>query len=223
MAEDEDVIVVVGVGAGEAEPDSVRATIGVSLVAPTVAEALTGAAAAHATVIEVLEAGGVARRDIRTVGYQAGPDYDGARSSSRHRADATLEVRVAGLGEVGSLLARVGEAVGDALRVHSILPEVSDPEPARSAARAAAVSAARKQAEELAAAAGVRLGRLRSLVEGGGGMRAFLAQQRGPIAPAAAAPEVEPGRQAVHVAVTASYEIIPSMPPGGSSTPAAGR
>lgn len=208
---DEDVIVVVGVGTGHAEPDLVRAHIGVSMVAPTVSEALTNAAAAQSRIIEVLLAAGVDRTAIRTIGYQAGQDYETPGPSSRHRADVNLEVRLPDIDRVGRLLADVGETAGDGLRVRGIFSELSDPEPARTVARAAAVSAARAQAEELAAAAGVRLGRLRSLVEGGVVSHLQAHSMAGPMA-GAPVPDFEPGRQTVQVAVTATYEIVSTTP-----------
>jgi uncharacterized protein YggE len=209
-AVEEDAIIVVGVGSADAAPDCVRAHAGVSVVAPTVGEALRGAAAAQQRVIDVLLDAGVERAAIGTVGYQVGPDHEGPRRSGHHRVDAMLEIRLPDAAMAGELLAGLGDAAGDALRIHGVVPEVSDPEPARRTARAAAVAAARAQAEELAAAAGVRLGRLRSLVEGGAGGRVFLDEAR-PMAGfmQAAAPGVEPGRRLLHVAVTATYDIVP--------------
>jgi uncharacterized protein YggE len=71
------------------------------------------------------------------------------------------------------------------------------------------VAAARRQAEELAVAAGVRLVRLRSLVEGsGGGWSAYPASGGRAMALAASeAPGVEGGELTVRVVVTATYEI----------------
>jgi uncharacterized protein len=204
---DEDVIVVTATGTAAAAPDGVRAHVGLSVPAPTVAEALTAAAAGQERIVEELLAAGVDRSAIRTVAYQAGEDYGPAGPVKRHRADATLEICLPDIGRVGELLARLAEVVGDGLRINSVQPDLGDPEPARQEARAAAVVNARRQAEELADAAGVRLGRLRSLVEGsGGGGGGFqLMPLSGPTA--AAAPELEGGRHTIAVVVTAAYEI----------------
>jgi hypothetical protein len=205
--ESEEVIVVVGVGSARAVPDCIRAHAGVSVVADTVADALTAAGAAQQRIVEVLLASGVDRAAIRTTGYNVGRDYEGGERSRRHRADATFEVRLPDIGDAGEVFAAMGEAAGDALRIHGVHPEVSDPVPAQREARAAAVVAARARAEELAAAAGVTLGPLRSLVEGGGAQLPFHGGVQRVAMAAAAAPEVEPGRQDVQVAVTATYEL----------------
>jgi uncharacterized protein YggE len=206
--DDADVIVVVGVGSVQAEPDRVRAVVGVSVVGDTVGEALTAAAQAQERLVATLIGSGVRRESIQTMAYNAGRDYEGGdMASSRHRADVSLRLTLPDVGSAGELLAQAGEAVGDGFRVNGLWPDLADPESARRTARADAVGAARRQAEELATVAGVRLGRLRSLVEGGGGGWAPFPASGHATAMAAAAPGVEGGELAVRVAVTATYEI----------------
>ena len=200
-------IVVLGVGTAMVEPDRVRAALGISITALTVGEALTDAAGAQARALDVLRSAGVPSSAVQTSGYRAGRDHEASHGSTRQRVDVSLHVTLPDVATAGELLARVSDAVGDGFRVDHVWPHVSDPSAARRAARAAAVAAAREQAEELAAAAGVRLGRLRSLVEGGavggGGPQSGIR-----LAAASAAPEVEGGESAVRIAVTATYEIL---------------
>jgi len=203
-----DVIVVVGVGSAQAEPDRVRVIVGASVVADTVGEALTAAAQAQERLVATLTAAGVVKESIQTTAYNAGRDYESAESLNRQRADVSLRVTLPDVVSAGELLARVSEAVGAGFRVNGLWPDLADPESARRTARADAVAAARRQAEELAAAAGVRLGRLRSLVEGGGGGWAPYPVDGPMMARAASmAPGVEGGELVVRVAVTATYEI----------------
>lgn len=204
-------IVVTGVGTVQAEPDRVRARLGVSVVALSVGEALTSAAAAHGRTVEALRLGGVEGGSVQTSGYRAGRDYEAPAGSSRHRVDVAIQVVLPDVASAGELLARVSGAVGEGFRVDGVWPDLSDPSPARRTARTAAVAAAREQAEELAVAAGVRLGRLRSLVEGGaGGNVAYpVAGPQMALAAMADAPGVEGGELAVRVVVTATYEIAP--------------
>lgn len=164
---EEDVVVVVGVGTADIEPDRVRASIGVSTVAETVGAALAAAAVAQDRIIAVALAAGVGRSAIQTIGYHVGPEYDANGPANRHRADATLSIVVHDVAGAGELLGAMSEAAGDSFRVHGVMPESSQEVAGRREARASAVRVARQQAEELAAAASVRLGRLRSLVEGG--------------------------------------------------------
>jgi uncharacterized protein YggE len=205
--EDLDVIVVTGIGTAMVEPDRVRAALGISIAALSVGEALTRAAGAQARALEVLRSAGIPSSAMQTSGYRAGRDYEAAQGSTRQRVDVSLHVTLPDVATAGDLLARVSDAVGEGFRVDAVWPHVSDPSAARRAARTAAVIAAREQAEELAAAAGVSLGRLRSLVEGGA--IAGAAQSGGRIlAAASAAPEVEGGESTVRIAVTVTYEIL---------------
>lgn len=204
---DGDMIVVVGVGTAEVEPDRVRAVVGVSTVASSVGEALSGAGEAQLRIIEAVLATGVDRAAVQTVGYHVGQEYDPGGALNRHRADVSLTVVLQDIAGAGSLLAAMSEAAGDSFRVHGVNPEASDEEPGRRVAREAAVAAARRQAEELAVAAGVRIGRLRSLVEGasGGGPWSGGAKL---MAASSGAPGIEGGGLKIRVEVTATYEIV---------------
>lgn len=201
-------IVVVGVGSAEMSPDRVRAIVGVSSVAPTVGQALSDAALAQEQIVKAALAAGIERSSIQTAGYHVGENYGLSGGAAGHRADASLSIVVEDMALAGSLLGSMGEAVGDAFRVHAVRPEASDLESGRRVAREAAVGAARRQAEELATAAGVELGRLLSLVENGASNRppGFLPESA--VAMSSGAPGIEGGALAVKVAVTATYELV---------------
>lgn len=203
------VIVVVGVGSAELEPDRVRAVVGVSTVATTVGQALSDAAVAQERMVNVAADAGIERSLVQTVGYHVGPDYDSRGGPSRQRADASLSLAIDDMARAGALIAEMSEAVGDSFRIHAVRPESSDVERGRSVAREAAVRAARRQAEELAAAAGVELGRLRSLVEDAGTHRIERVAGATLMAATSGAPGVEGGTLSVSVAVTATYELSP--------------
>jgi len=204
---DADVIIVVGVGSAQMEPDRVRAIVGVSVVASTVGEALTAAADAQARLVAVLTADGVRSTSIQTVAYGVGRDRGGDRLSSRHRADVSMRVLLPDVPTAGEIIARAAEAIGDGFRVHGLWPDVADREPAHRSARADAVGAARRQAEELAAAGGVRVGSLRSLVESCAAVPIGLARPPTLAATSSVTPDADGGELAVSIAVTATYEI----------------
>lgn len=203
------VIVVVGVGAADLVPDRVRVVVGVSVSAGTVPEAMSSAARSHERLVEVAVGAGIARASIQTAAYNVGQDYDPRGVPGGHRAEVSLMIAVDDIDRASALLAEASAAVGDPFRVYGIHLESSDPGPARQTAREAAVRAARQQAEELASAAGVRLGGLRSLVEEHA--TPFAPRGGGPVLMAAAtssAPGLEGGALSVHAAVTATYEIL---------------
>jgi uncharacterized protein YggE len=205
--DEEDSIVVVGVGTVLGKPDQVRARVGVSAVAPTIAEALTAAAGTQERLLSVATGAGLARSSIQTSGYRAGHDYQAQPASTRYRVDASLVLLLPDLARAGEVLAEMAAEAGDAFEIHGVSPEISDPEPLRATAREAAVIAARTKAEQLAAAAGVRLGRLRSIVEGASARFAMPAGGRAGLAMMDAAPDVEGGELTVSVAVTVVFEI----------------
>lgn len=204
---DDAVIVVVATGSADVEPDRVRIEVGVSVVGGTVPEALSSVAAAQERLLESAVESGIPRSSIQTRGYHVGQDYDPRGGPTGQRAEVSSTIVVDDVGRAGALIGCMSAAAGDALRVHGIRLETSDAQPATAEARAAAVRSARGQAEELAAAAGVRLGRLRSLVEGAA--RQFTPQAGGAMVAAAAsvAPGIEGGVLAAQVVVTATYEI----------------
>jgi uncharacterized protein YggE len=201
-----DTITVVGVGSVDVEPDRLRLQVAVSTVAPTVAEALSEAAAAQRRMIDVLVDGGLGRRSMQTTGYHAGPDHGAPQGSTRQRVDVSLSVVLPGVDDAGDLLARLSEAAGPGFRVDGLSLEIADPEPHRRVARADAVAAARRTAEELAAAAGVRLGRLRSLVDGAAPMPMPMPMSGRLMA--SSAPGIEGGEIGIRLVVTATYEIV---------------
>jgi uncharacterized protein YggE len=192
----------------EVEPDRIRAIVGVSTVASTVGEALSAAAEAQERIIEAAVAAGVDRSAAQTVGYRVGQDYEPGGAVSRHRADVSLSLVFPDIAGASSLLAVMGEAAGDSFRVHGVNPEASDAEPARRVAREAAVTAAARQAGELASAAGVRLGRLKSLVEGAGGPGGQWSGGVRLMAASSGVPGIEGGGLTIRVEVTATYEIV---------------
>lgn len=207
---------VTGVGRVAAAPDVVVVNLGVETSAPTPGEALRRAGEAVAALVALLEREGVAEADRRTTGLSVYPRHDPQTGHpAGHQASYGLLVTVRDLDAAGRLVQAAAEAVADALRVHHFALSVKDPEPHLAEARRAAVRAARAQAEQLAEAAGVALGPLLAVVEGGGSPRELWNVNSGtvgrlvPLA-MAAGPPVEPGAQEVAVAVTVTYGVAPS-------------
>lgn len=76
-----------------------------------------------------------------------------------YEADTMLRLTHVGIEQVSEVLAVAVAAGGDALRIHSVQAEVSDPSIAYTAARDLAFADARSKAEQLAALAGCTLGK----------------------------------------------------------------
>lgn len=204
-------ISVVGVGAVTGTPDLILFTLGVETAAATPGEAMRAAASKAAILDQVFAGHGISELDRQTVQVSVQPVFDHDRQVvSHHQATYLFRVKVRDLAAAGEVVdqASADELLSEVLRVQHIAMSFADPEAMLAEARTRAVAAARRQAEQLAAAAGVGLGPLRLLSEGpvpgfpgepdfAGGYRLLLS----------AAMTVQPGSQDVSVQVLAIFDI----------------
>jgi hypothetical protein len=154
-------------------PDQATVSIGVTTTAETAAEALAQNSAAMALVIDRLKSAGIAEADLQTSGLSVNPNWTGYDSSvsaapsiAGYTAANILTVRVAALDGLGSVL---DAAVADgANTLNGLTFGLADPRPALDEARKLAVADAVAKATLLAQAAGVSLGDILTISEGGG-------------------------------------------------------
>ncbi|NHB77525.1 SIMPL domain-containing protein [Rhodobacter calidifons] len=162
-------ISVTGTGTVEAAPDMATLMIGVTTQGDTAAAALAANTAATDAVIARLTASGIEARDMQTSNLSINPNWTGYDSSapriSGYVASNMLTVRVRKLDTTGAVL---DAAVADgANTLNGLTFGLADPEPAYAEARKEAVADARAKAELLAGAAGVSLGAVLSIADGG--------------------------------------------------------
>lgn len=186
-------ISVSGHGEARGQPDIARVTLGVETRSASADEATTSASQQMTGVINALQQKGVAPADIRTQNFsvnfeqqpepypppppasvgRAAPDQkpgaEAAPSLPRgfYRVNNTVIVTVRNTSELGALLGAATAA--GANTVWGIQFEIEDPSKLEEQARAEAMKRARQRAEQLAALAGVKLGRMISAGESGGG------------------------------------------------------
>lgn len=173
MANDNPVpqISVTGEGRVEARPDMATISMGVTSEAQTAAEAMSANAAQLGEVLDNLRAAGIEDRDLQTSGLSLNPNWnhnsnDGAPRIQGYVASNQLTVRVRTLEKLGMIL---DAAVKDgANTLNGVSFGVTNPEPLLDEARKRAVADARRRAELLTEAAGVELGKVLSIAEGGG-------------------------------------------------------
>ncbi|MFC3085668.1 SIMPL domain-containing protein [Tabrizicola soli] len=197
---------VTGTGTVEAAPDVATLSIGVTTQGETAVAALAANSAAMEAVMARLAAAGVEARDMQTSNLSVNPNWTGYDSGtptiSGYVAANLLTVTIRDLAGLGPVL---DAAVQDgANTLNGLSFGFADPEPLLDEARKEAVADARARAELLAAAAGVKLGRILSISEG--------APEGGPVpmykAELAAAPvPVAAGAMDVAASVTIFYEI----------------
>ena len=160
-------LLVHGSGTVYGEPDVAVLTLGVDVAEPGVKDALASADRTMQAVRQVFVAGGVPTKDIRTAAFNVWRedirDRNGAVTGERYHVVHSYQVTVRDLARLGDLLGAAVDA--GANNIQGIAFRIQDPAALRAQARAAAMRDALKQAEQLAALAGVTLGRPVSIEE----------------------------------------------------------
>ena len=188
-----------------ATPDTATVVLGVQTRDGSATAALTANSERAAAVIEVLRSAGVAPADLTTSQLNIYPTYnqDGTRITG-YEVTNLVTATLRDITAAGAVIDRAAAAAGDAVRVQHIGFSIADESGARAQARADAVRRALAQAGQLAEAAGVELGAIRSIVE-------VPAEQPSPYRTdaqaAQALPPVEPGSQEIAVVVEVVHGI----------------
>jgi len=161
-------VTVSGRGTVRLEPDTATFTAGVTVTQETLAGAQAEATGTMGLIIEAVKAAGVADEDIQTVNFNVNILYRYDQNGNPERIEGyqvsnQVAVKVRDLEKLGELLDAVVTA--GANTIYGISFYVEDTGPAASQARAQAVADARAKADEMAAAAGVTIGRVLSMSE----------------------------------------------------------
>ena len=159
-------LTVSGQGQATTQPDLATINLGVSTRAATAAEAMTQNAGAQAKVIETLKAEGIEARDIQTSGLNLAPvlDYtdDGQPPKlTGYAAQNSVTVRMRDIAGLGLVLDKL--IASGANDISGITFSREDMTATEDEARGKAVADARRRAETMAAAAGMKLGPLMAL------------------------------------------------------------
>jgi uncharacterized protein len=161
---------VTGEGRVRVAPDVALATVAVTAVDPSLAKATRDTTEASRKVLDALAQAGVAKNDLQTSRYDVQIERRAPKSSeppriTGYRVTNAVRVKVRDLSRLGAILDRVVAAGANELEGLSFVKD--DPSAERGKALAAAVHDARARAEEIARAAGMRLGPVLEVVEGG--------------------------------------------------------
>lgn len=173
-ARKEPVIVVSGQGSAAVAPDLAVITLGVSETRKTAREAMDVANGAMSAVIDALKKQGIAARDLQTSGLSIQAQYsypDNNDGTPRppvltgYTVSNSLTVRMRDIAKVGAVIDKavtLGVNQGGDIRFTN-----DDPAKTIKAARTDAVKDAIDKARTLADAAGIKLGRILEITEGG--------------------------------------------------------
>jgi hypothetical protein len=201
-----------GAGTAYLVPDIAYIYVGVHTEKPSASVAVDENNAQTQKMIEALREFGIDAKDIRTTNFSIWPQdkYDpmtGTPTGEKvYVVDNTVYVTIRDLDKLGELLDTVIAA--GANTVNSVQFDVADKDDALKTARADAVKDAKEKAQELADAAGVKLGEVQTIGfydnvsypvfdgKGGGGGAAMEA-----------AVPIQPGQLTFTVTVNVTYEI----------------
>lgn len=161
-------IQVAGAGRATAAPDSARVDIGVEAFSKSLARATEDANARMGQVLAVLREAEIPAEDVRTTRYDVfverrHDDRGQPGEVTGFRVSTSAQVRIRELAKVGPILDKVVAAGSN--QVHSLTLEKADPTADQARALGDAYKDARAKAEELARAAGVKLGKLVAVSE----------------------------------------------------------
>jgi uncharacterized protein YggE len=204
-------ISVSGTGEVMGKPDEARLSAGVLTQAPMAAAALSANTAAMNRVFAALKAAGVPENKIQTSNFSVQPQYPPFRPDAPenrtiigYQVSNQVSIIVDDLSKIGPALDALVKSGANQLGGVSF--SIADPKPLAERARAAAVADAMAKARTLAAAAGVTLGPLLSIQEGGGIRPVPIFEARA-VAAQAAPPPIAVGEESVTVNITMTYAI----------------
>lgn len=199
-------------GEVKAAPDQAVISFGVQTQAKAAAAAMRANADQMTASIAALRKAGVEAKDIQTSAINLSGQYSYEQNQPPKLIgyQAVNQVSV-----IVRNLARLGPTV-DALtaagvnQVNGIEFGISEPQPLQDEARRRAVKTLQARAELYAGAAGMRVGRLVNLSEGGGEapIQPMAMAGKQMLRAAAAPTPVEPGQLTVRIDVSAIYELV---------------
>ncbi|MEA2584191.1 MAG: uncharacterized protein QOF33_2276 [Thermomicrobiales bacterium] len=204
-------VYVSGNGTVTITPNTASVIVGVNIVEKTLSSAQEKATMQMTAVIDALKAAGIDEKDIQTVNYSVNilQDYDqngNPMTINGYQVSNQVNVTVRDLDKLGSILDTV---VGQgANAIYGISFYVDDPSTAASQARTLAVEDAKKKADELAAAAGMKVGRILSISETYSPSPMPMPYGRAAAEDAAMSVPIQAGTTTVQVQVQVTYELV---------------
>ena len=191
-------------------PDMATVSAGVVTQGKTAREAMFGNATKMTRAFEELEAAGIEKKHITTSQLSLQPKYNYQNRQSpkidSYEARNTVSAKTYDLDNVGAMLdALVKAGVNN---INSVQFSIKDSKSARDKAREDAIREAREKAESMASAAGVKLGKLKSLSEGGGNFNPRPTVFNGVSESRQASTPISAGEQQINVTVNMTYDII---------------
>jgi uncharacterized protein YggE len=207
-AADPRTISMTGHGEVRSQPDMAQVSAGVTSNAVTAAQALAANSTRMKSVFAALEKLGVPEKNIQTTSFLVSPQYtngenNNARRLTGYQVSNEVSVRLDDVTKLGTALDALVTA--GANQMNGISFSIQNTVPLLEKARTGAIADARARAETYAKAAGVSLGPILSISEGG--TEAPRPMYRMAASVAASPPPMAAGEQSVTADVAVVWEI----------------
>lgn len=204
-----------GVGEARSNPDVAYVTVGVITQARKAQEAARANAEATQKVVDALRRQAIAEKDIQTSNYSVQPMYENRPSGNPaiigYQVSNQVRATVRKLNTVGSVIDAALDA--GANNVHSVYFSLEERAEAEAEALTKAVQDARRKAETLAKAAGLRIVSVLQINEGGAYRPVPMLEARMDMAAGVggAVTPISPGELTVTANVGMVFETAPGM------------
>ncbi len=205
-------LTVSGSGEVKAAPDRAALSTGVVTRERSAAAALAGNARAMNAVFDTLRRAGIAEKDIQTSNFQVSPQYSADKPGTNapprvvgYEVSDTVNVTVEDLGRLGPTIDALVAAGSN--QIDGPTFSIADPKPLLAKAREDAVKDAVARAQAYAGAAGVTLGPIASIYEGGGAATIEPTGRMMSMLKSAAPTPIAAGEESVTATVSISWEI----------------
>ena len=196
-------------GTASGTPDTAIVQLGVQTQAASAKAALTSANEKASLLLDTLKSSGIKPEDITTTNVFVYPQYasDGRRITG-YQAGNTVSVKIRDVTKAGTIIDAAAGVVGDEIVLQGISFAIDDTGALRQAAREDAVKNTKSQADQLAAASGLKVGPVVSIIEGSvpSSFPPVPLVERAASDAGGSVP-LEPGQQELNLSVTIVYEL----------------
>jgi uncharacterized protein YggE len=203
-------VTVTAEGTASGTPDTAVVQLGVQTQAASAKDALEQANQKAAQLLDALKFGGVKLDDITTTNVFVYPQYgSNGQQITGYQAGNSVSATIRDVTKAGTIIDAAAGVVGDQITLQGVSFNIDDTGSLRQAARDDAVAHAKSQADQLAAATGLKVGKVVSIVEGAVPNIPLVYAEAAPATTAADSMPVplQPGQQELNLSVTVVYEL----------------
>jgi hypothetical protein len=193
-----------GTGTVKGVPDVAQIYVTISTSGSTASAALAQNAADVQQLTAVLNGAGIQAPDLQTSGLSLGPTFDQNFQVTGYSSSSSVVITLPDVSKAGAIIDAIAGQAGPETHLGGINLSIGNTSSLLGAARAQAVKAARTNAQQLAKAAGRRVGRVLSISEVTAGAATTFG---GTLSSPALPTPISPGQQPVAATVSVVFAL----------------